>query len=104
MREYFLKYSIGQLIEHKKLTYRGVVYDADAQFSGSDEWCQVVALSRTPKDAPWYHVLVEGGNATTYVAERKLQASHNFTPIRHSLINVYFSDFKKERYILARQQ
>lgn len=98
------EYHIGQLVEHKKFAYRGVVYDVDAQFSGSDEWYHAVALSRPPKDAPWYHVLVDGGGMTTYVAERHLKASSDFTPVRHPLIKVYFSAFNDKQYIVAGQQ
>ena len=81
-----------------------MVYDVDAEFSGSDEWYLAVATSCPPKNAPWYHVLVDGGDATTYVAERHLQASLNYAPIRHQLIDVFFSAFKNKQYILARQQ
>lgn len=104
MCEYILKYHIGQLVEHKKFTYRGVVYDADAEFSGSDEWYLAVARSCPPKDAPWYHVLVDDGKSVTYVAERHLQEAFDCSPVRHQLIDVYFSDFVNKQYIVARQQ
>ena len=53
-------FSPGQLVHHLRFDYRGVVVDVDATFCGSDEWYEQVARSRPPKDAPWYHVLVDG--------------------------------------------
>ena len=38
----------------------------------SDEWYEEVARSRPPKDAPWYHVLVEDSDSPRYVAEKNL--------------------------------
>lgn len=104
MSEYVLKYYIGQVVEHNKFGYRGVIYDADAQFEGSEDWYETVAKSRPPKDAPWYHVLVDGQEATTYVAERHLQASNNVDPIQHYLLDLYFSSYKNNKYIPASTQ
>ena len=49
---------IGQLVHHRLFNYRGVVYDVDPVFMLPDEWYEQVALSRPPKDEPWYRVLV----------------------------------------------
>ena len=63
------QFSIGQLIVHKKFNYRGVIYDVDAEYTGTKEWYEKVAKSQPPKDKPWYHILVDGQLMTTYVAE-----------------------------------
>ena len=63
------RYHPGQIVRHRRYGYRGVVVDVDATFCGSDEWYEQVARSRPPKDAPWYHVLVDGAQHMTYVAE-----------------------------------
>ena len=104
MHTYELKCYVGQLVEHKKFGYRGVVYDVDAEFTGTDEWYESVAKSRPPKNAPWYHVLVDGNQLVTYVAERHLQASSDYTPIQHELIDIYFCGFKNNQYIVAGKQ
>ena len=104
MTEHILKYHPGQIIDHKKFGYRGVIFDADAQFSGSDDWYEQVAKSRPPKGAPWYHVLVDGSDQTTYVAERHLESSKNTSRIQHPLIEVFFSDYENGRYNLAQKQ
>lgn len=104
MKKIDLKFYPGQIIDHKKFGYRGVIYDADAQFSGSDAWYEQVAKSRPPKQAPWYHVLVDGSDQTTYVAERHLENSKNTSKIDHPLVHVFFSDYVDGAYILAMKQ
>jgi len=95
------KFGPGQLIQHLRFGYRGVVIDVDATFQGSEEWYEQVARSRPPKDRPWYHVLVHDAEHTTYVAERhlELEASDVPEPIRHPLLEICFTDFRDGRYI-----
>ncbi len=104
MKLHVLKYYVGQIIDHRKFGYRGVVFDVDAEFSGSEQWYETVAKSRPPKDAPWYHVLVDGENYTTYVAERHLKESANTLSVSHPLIDVYFSGQVGKRYTLVDEQ
>ena len=98
------KYHIGQIVDHTKFGYRGVVFDVDAQFNGTEEWYETVAKSRPPKDAPWYHVLVDGEDYTTYVAERHLEESTNRSAIHHPLIDVFFTGLSNDRYVIAKKQ
>jgi heat shock protein HspQ len=63
-----IKFFVGQIVHNKKFDYRGVIFDVDATFQGTEEWYDQVARSRPPKDRPWYHVLVHGARHTTYVA------------------------------------
>ena len=99
-RQQTAKYSLGQIIKHSKFDYRGVVFDVDAEFCGTQEWYDSVAKSRPPKDQPWYHVMVDGSDITTYVAERHLQVDNNLSAIHHPFLDVYFEDFKSGRYSL----
>ena len=92
------KFRIGQIVEHALFNYRGVIFEVDAEFSLSEEWYQQVARSRPPKDQPWYHVLVDNGTHTTYVAERHLLASDNMSSIHHPAMPRYFSEFKNGFY------
>ncbi|MCP4823178.1 MAG: heat shock protein HspQ, partial [Shimia sp.] len=57
--------------------------DVDGEFEGTEEWYDLVARSRPPKDKPWYHVLVDGSDQTTYVAERHLEADNTCEPVFH---------------------
>ncbi len=94
------KFSVGQLVQHKRFGYRGVIFDADATFQGSDHWYQSVAKSRPPKDQPWYHVLVDEAEHTTYVAERNLEADDCDEPIQHPMLGEVFVGFHHGRYLL----
>ena len=98
MAEYVVKFAIGQLIHHRLFGYRGVVVDVDATFQHSEEWYQQVARSRPPKDEPWYHVLVDGSDDTTYVAEQNLEPTDDDRPIRHPLVGVFFDEYRDGRY------
>ena len=87
-----MKFSVGQVVSHLKFDYRGVVVDVDANFQGSEQWYEQVALSRPPKDKPWYHVLVNDSDRSTYVAERHLEVDASGQPVKHPAIKNYFSE------------
>lgn len=92
------RFAVGQLIHHRLFDYRGVIFDVDPVFMGSDEWYEQVARSRPPKDSPWYHVLVHGADHTTYVAERNLESDPSGVPIQHPLVDAFFIDFDNGEY------
>lgn len=92
------RFHIGQLVQHQRFNYRGVIYDVDPVFMLSDEWYEQVAQTRPPKDQPWYHVLVDGGELETYVAERNLMALNDDAPINHPDVDTHFRDFDQGRY------
>ncbi len=93
------QFGIGQLVHHRLFGYRGVIVDVDPMFQGSDEWYEQVATTRPPKDEPWYHVLVDGSDAQTYVAQRNLELDWNAEPVEHPLVEAYFSDFSGHHYL-----
>jgi heat shock protein HspQ len=109
-----IKFFVGQIVHHKKFDYRGVIFDVDATFQGTEEWYDQVARSRPPKDRPWYHVLVHGARHTTYVAERHgarhttyvaerhLEADSSAEPIEHSLVGELFGAMEDGRYLPRR--
>jgi heat shock protein HspQ len=92
------KFSVGQLVRHKRFEYRGVIVDVDATFQLSDEWYEEMARSHPPKDRPWYHVLVHEAEHMTYVAERNLEPDPSGEPIRHPLLDHFFASFQDGRY------
>lgn len=98
MAEGRAKFQVGQLVHHKLFDYRGVCFDVDPVFSGSDDWYDTVARSRPPKDAPWYHVLVHNAVHTTYVAERNLEPDDSAEPIRHAALDQLFDGFEAGLY------
>ena len=51
-------YSIGQVVRHKYLDFRGVIFDVDPEFNNTEEWYQSIPQQIRPrKDQPFYHVL-----------------------------------------------
>jgi len=91
-------FAVGAVICHRRFGYRGVIVDVDAVFSGSDAWYDQVARSRPPKDQPWYHVLPDAAEHTTYVAERHLELDDSGRPVQHPLLDHYFDAFSEGRY------
>ena len=99
MANYEARFGIGQVVHHQRFEYRGVIADVDATFQGTDEWYEQVALSRPPRDQPWYHVLVDQSGTTTYVAERHLELDETGGSIRHPLLESFFESFREGRYL-----
>lgn len=100
MEKQFSKFHIGQLIRHKLFDYRGVIIDVDPEFQNDDDWYEYVALSRPPKDKPWYRVLVHNAVHETYVAERNLEQDNSEKPINNPLVESIFYEFKDGSYRL----
>ena len=86
-----VRFGVGQTVRHKLFGYRGVIFDVDLSFLGTDDWYEKVAGSRPPKDRPWYHVLVHEAEHTTYVAERNLEVDPEDGAIEHPLLDQLFS-------------
>ncbi len=94
-------FSIGDLVHHNMFDYRGVIVDVDPHLMLSDEWYETVALSRPPKDQPWYRVLVHDAIHETYVAERNLEPDTSGEPVRHPLIETNFRGFIDGHYLTS---
>jgi len=62
------EFHVGQLVVHRRFSYRGVVVDVDPVFSSTDAWYEEMAITRPPKDQPWYRVLPDG--SARFVAVR----------------------------------
>ena len=72
------KFQIDQLVKHKLFHYGGIIVGVDPIFKSTDEWYEMMAKSRPPKDKPWYHVQVTGGHGATqtYVTEQNLELNN----------------------------
>ena len=95
------RFSPGDLVHHKLFDYRGVIVDVDPRMMLSDEWYETVARSQPPKDQPWYRVLVHNSANETYVAERNLELDASDAPVRHPMVDTYFSSFDNGHYVSA---
>ena len=93
------QFAVGDLVHHRLFGYRGVVVDVDPSFQSTDDWYEAVAKSCPPKNKPWYHVLVHESAHSTYVAERNLEPDESAAPIKHQMLEDFFSRFENGRYI-----
>ena len=65
---------------------------------GEEEWYELVAKTRPPKDKPWYHFLVHEAVHTTYVSEQNLEPDLTGHPVEHPALMNFFDDFRDRIY------
>jgi len=90
------KFGPGEVVNHRRYGYRGVVLAADPECRAPDEWYQR-NQTQPDRDQPWYQVLVDGGNET-YVAEENLMLEPEPKPVEHPLVPLRFPTFLNGRY------
>lgn len=93
------KFRIGQLVRHRLFNYRGVIVDVDAIFQGSNQCYDAIAITKPPKDQPWYYLMIDGSLQTTYVSEKNLHMDMDRTPIKHPQLDQWFERFDGRRYV-----
>ena len=91
------EFELGQLVCHKRYGYRGVIVDCDPKCRADEKWYQS-NMTQPDKSQPWYHVLVDATDQTTYAAEENLQADPSGQPVRHPLVGDFFGAFADSRY------
>lgn len=87
------KFMIGQVVRHRVLPFRGVVFDIDPEFANSEEYYQAIPADARPRrDQPFYHLFAE--NAQTqyiaYVSEQNLVPDYSGEPVGHPQISDIF--------------
>ena len=95
------KFSIGQLVKHKFLPFRGVIYDVDPIFNNTEEWYQSIPKDFRPKkDQPFYHLFAENGQIfyNAYVSEQNLLIDESNLKSNHPDVDVFFNVFDGEKY------
>ena len=91
------RFSVGQLVRHRRYGYRGIVVDFDMRCRADENWYQ---SNRTQPDRhkPWYHVLVDGSTAVTYAAEANLASDDRDEPVHNPLVPHLFDHIHNGRY------
>ena len=90
------QYSIGQVVKHKYLDFRGVIYDVDPEFNNTEEWYQSIpAEIRPKKEQPFYHVFAENDQVfySAYVSQQNLQIDGSLVPVEHPDVPIFFGEF-----------
>ncbi len=104
------KFSVGEIVRHRRYPFRGVIFDVDPIFNNTEEWYQSIPADRRPsKDQPFYHLLAQnaqGGPYEAYVSEQNLVPDADNGPVIHPMIDVMFEGLTGGRYVLRpnRQQ
>ena len=100
------RYGIGEVVRHRLLDFRGVIFDVDPEFANSDEWYDAIPEHMRPaKDQPFYHLLAENSESSyiAYVSQQNLVADDDGDPIDHPAIGGIFDAFADGRYRLQRR-
>ena len=94
------KFSPGEVVHHLRYGYRGLVVDFDPTCQADGDWYKA-NQTQPDKNQPWYHVLVDGQQQVTYVAQSNLQSDTTGDPIVHPMLNLFFSghDESTNRYL-----
>ena len=83
------KFVIGEVIEHKKYQYRGLIVAFDKTCQAEDDWYQS-NQTQPDRNQAWYHILVDGGQHVTYVAESNIRLGETGKAVVHPLLNLFF--------------
>ena len=97
------RFAIGEVVRHRLLDFRGVIFDVDPEFANSEEWYQAIPEEIRPaKDQPFYHLLAENAESSyvAYVSQQNLVHDDEGEPIDHPAIGTLFEDFDGQRYKL----
>src|SRR5215210_7642298 len=97
------RFTIGEVVRHRLLDFRGVIFDVDPEFANSEEWYDAIPEAMRPsKDQPFYHLLAENSEASyvAYVSQQNLVPDDSDEPIDHPAIGTLFESFDEGRYML----
>jgi heat shock protein HspQ len=97
------RFGIGEVVRHRLLDFRGVIFDVDPEFANSDEWYDSIPEAMRPaKDQPFYHLLAENAEASyvAYVSQQNLVPDDSDEPVDHPGIPAMFDGFDDGRYQL----
>ena len=114
------KYSLGQVVRHRKHPFRGVIFDVDPVFSNSEEWYEHVRSN----SEEWYEAIPEDQSAVKGTAvlspsggkrrqllrgvcsrpsEQNLVVDKSGEPVEHPGLPEFFGDFDDGQYPLQVQ-
>ena len=90
----------GQVIKHKKYEYRGLIVAFDETCQATDDWYQS-NQTQPDRNQAWYHILVDGAQHVTYVAESSIDLDQTGRAVVHPLLNLFFFgiDEGKNQYL-----
>ena len=96
------RFSIGNIVKHKYLNFRGVIFDLDPEFKNTEEWYLAIPEQIRPKkEQPFYHIFAENEEIfyIAYVSEQNLILDDSGLSANHPDIKQIFSDFDGKSYM-----
>ena len=96
------KFRLGQVVKHRMVPFRGVIFDVDPEFSNTEEWYEAIPEDIRPaKDQPFYHLLAENAEAyyVAYVSEQNLISDDSGDPIEHPQVGEVFDELRDGAYV-----
>ena len=104
-----IKYQIGQVVRHRVYPFRGIIFDVDPQFSGTEEWLQSIPEAIRPaRNQPFYHLLAEAEqtaeNYIAYVSEGNLIRDDSGKPVNHPAASQLFAKQRDGVYVFRKEQ
>ena len=100
------RFGIGEVVRHRLLDFRGVIFDVDPEFANSEEWYDAIPEPFRPaRDQPFYHLLAENEQSSyiAYVSQQNLVPDDEGGEIDHPAIDGLFDRFSDGRYLLRRE-
>ena len=101
------KYKIGEVVRHRVYPFRGIVFDVDPEFSGTEAWLRSIPEDIRPeRDQPFYHLLAEAEQTSesyiAYVSEQNLVRDHSGAPVNHPAAMELFPQQRDGVYVLSK--
>lgn len=97
------RFAIGDVVRHRNLDFRGVIFDIDPVFANSDEWYESIPAAVRPlREQPFYHLLAENeeNSYVAYVSQQNLMADGDGGPVEHPSLSQLFDEYHEGRYQL----
>jgi len=97
-------FTIGQVVRHRVFSFRGVIFDVDAEFSNSEEWWESIPQEIRPeKEQPYYHIFAENDDSSyeAYVSQQNLMPDDSDEPINHPEVDELFGKLTEGKYELT---
>ena len=100
------RFGIGEVVRHRLLDFRGVIFDVDPEFANSEDWYEAIPEALRPsKEQPFYHLLAENFESSyiAYVSQQNLVRDDSEEPIDHPAIAAMFEALEDGSYRLRDQ-
>ena len=100
------RFAVGDVVRHRLLDFRGVVFDVDPVFANTEDWYEAIPEAVRPaKEQPFYHLLAENAENSyiAYVSQQNLEVDGSDEPVEHPALHGLFDGYADGRYRLRRE-